>query len=89
MEDEKLSSCILRKISSNSSIFMYPVAFNNEDTVDHVSLYLTPFAFGAPTGGNAPCSNMFVLRHINAYVSNKRPLKFPCAYLNTQERSRN
>ncbi|KRX71707.1 hypothetical protein T06_515, partial [Trichinella sp. T6] len=22
-------------------------------------LYLTPFAFGAPTGGNAPCSNMF------------------------------
>ncbi|KRX84205.1 hypothetical protein T06_12302 [Trichinella sp. T6] len=25
-----------------------------------------------------------VLRHINAYVSNKWPLKFPCAYLNTQ-----
>ncbi|KRX42794.1 hypothetical protein T06_14697, partial [Trichinella sp. T6] len=24
------------------------------------------------------------LRHINAYVSNKWPLKFPCAYLNTQ-----
>ncbi|KRZ50184.1 hypothetical protein T02_16099, partial [Trichinella nativa] len=22
-------------------------------------LYLRPFAFGAPTGGNAPCSNMF------------------------------
>ncbi|KRX71735.1 hypothetical protein T06_4150, partial [Trichinella sp. T6] len=30
-----------------------------------------------------------VLRHINAYVSNKWPLKFPCAYLNTQESSRN
>ncbi|KRX80764.1 hypothetical protein T06_1063 [Trichinella sp. T6] len=29
------------------------------ETVDHVSLYLRPFAFGAPTGGNAPCSNMF------------------------------
>ncbi|KRX50729.1 hypothetical protein T05_117, partial [Trichinella murrelli] len=26
-----------------------------------------------------------VLRQINAYVSNKWPLKFPCAYLNTQE----
>ncbi|KRX70241.1 hypothetical protein T06_11575, partial [Trichinella sp. T6] len=25
-----------------------------------------------------------VLLHINAYVSNKWPLKFPCAYLNTQ-----
>ncbi|KRX33234.1 hypothetical protein T06_3481, partial [Trichinella sp. T6] len=25
-----------------------------------------------------------VLRHINAYVSNKWPLKFPRAYLNTQ-----
>ncbi|KRX31780.1 hypothetical protein T06_8301 [Trichinella sp. T6] len=25
-----------------------------------------------------------VLRHINAYVSSKWPLKFPCAYLNTQ-----
>ncbi|KRX80589.1 hypothetical protein T06_1416, partial [Trichinella sp. T6] len=22
-------------------------------------LYLTPLAFGAPTGGNAPCLNMF------------------------------
>ncbi|KRZ81079.1 hypothetical protein T08_569, partial [Trichinella sp. T8] len=29
-----------------------------------------------------------VLRHINAYVSNKWPLKFPGAYLNTQESSR-
>ncbi|KRY32323.1 hypothetical protein T01_15070 [Trichinella spiralis] len=26
-----------------------------------------------------------VLRQINPYVSNKWPLKFPCAYLNTQE----
>ncbi|KRX35273.1 hypothetical protein T09_12033 [Trichinella sp. T9] len=26
-----------------------------------------------------------VLRQINAYVSNKWPLKLPCAYLNTQE----
>ncbi|KRY21245.1 hypothetical protein T12_6831 [Trichinella patagoniensis] len=26
-----------------------------EETVDHVSLYLTPLAFGAPTGGNVPC----------------------------------
>ncbi|KRX31460.1 hypothetical protein T03_12964, partial [Trichinella britovi] len=25
------------------------------------------------------------LRQINAYVSNKWPLKLPCAYLNTQE----
>ncbi|KRY59577.1 hypothetical protein T03_5044 [Trichinella britovi] len=25
-----------------------------------------------------------VPRHTNAYVSNKWPLKFPCAYLNTQ-----
>ncbi|KRX30199.1 hypothetical protein T05_11498, partial [Trichinella murrelli] len=25
-----------------------------------------------------------VLRQINTYVSNKWPLKFPCAYLNTQ-----
>ncbi|KRX32984.1 hypothetical protein T05_1737, partial [Trichinella murrelli] len=25
-----------------------------------------------------------VLRHINAFMSNKWPLKFPCAYLNTQ-----
>ncbi|KRZ57168.1 hypothetical protein T02_4785 [Trichinella nativa] len=33
MEDEKLSSCILRKISSNSSIFMYPVAFNKSRLV--------------------------------------------------------
>ncbi|KRX75109.1 hypothetical protein T06_6788 [Trichinella sp. T6] len=24
-------------------------------------------------------------RHRNAYVSNKLPLNFPCAYLNTQE----
>ncbi|KRZ91399.1 hypothetical protein T08_10547 [Trichinella sp. T8] len=31
----------------------------SEEAVDHVSLYLRPFAFGAPTGGNAPCSNMF------------------------------
>ncbi|KRY57152.1 hypothetical protein T03_8152 [Trichinella britovi] len=26
-----------------------------------------------------------VLRQINPYVSNKWPLKLPCAYLNTQE----
>ncbi|KRX12575.1 hypothetical protein T07_9987 [Trichinella nelsoni] len=44
MEDEKLSSCMLMKQS--------------EETVDHVSLYLTPLAFGAPTGGSAPCSNI-------------------------------
>ncbi|KRX71743.1 hypothetical protein T06_9947 [Trichinella sp. T6] len=25
-----------------------------------------------------------ISRHINLYVSNKWPLKFPCAYLNTQ-----
>ncbi|KRX55860.1 hypothetical protein T09_3588, partial [Trichinella sp. T9] len=25
-----------------------------------------------------------VLRQINTYVSNKWPLKFPCAYLNAQ-----
>ncbi|KRY57576.1 hypothetical protein T03_5043 [Trichinella britovi] len=31
----------------------------SEETVDHVSLYLTPLAFGAPTGGNALCLNMF------------------------------
>ncbi|KRX23758.1 hypothetical protein T07_14674 [Trichinella nelsoni] len=31
----------------------------SEETVDHVSLYLTPLAFSAPTGGNAPCKNMF------------------------------
>ncbi|KRY57071.1 hypothetical protein T03_2184 [Trichinella britovi] len=31
----------------------------SEKTVDHVSLYLTHLAFGAATGGNAPCSNMF------------------------------
>ncbi|KRY19355.1 hypothetical protein T12_9851 [Trichinella patagoniensis] len=30
-----------------------------------------------------------VPRQINAYVSNKWPLKLPCAYLNTQESSRN
>ncbi|KRY05989.1 hypothetical protein T12_9792, partial [Trichinella patagoniensis] len=30
-----------------------------------------------------------VPRQTNAYVSNKRPLKLPCAYLNTQESSRN
>ncbi|KRX24099.1 hypothetical protein T07_6747, partial [Trichinella nelsoni] len=24
-------------------------------------LYLTPLAFGAPTGGNAPCSNICLL----------------------------
>ncbi|KRX20544.1 hypothetical protein T07_15099 [Trichinella nelsoni] len=29
-----------------------------------------------------------VPRHTNAYVSNKWPLKLPCAYLNTQESSR-
>ncbi|KRX21648.1 hypothetical protein T07_12281, partial [Trichinella nelsoni] len=29
-----------------------------------------------------------VPRQTNAYVSNKLPLKLPCAYLNTQERSR-
>ncbi|KRY32909.1 hypothetical protein T01_10562 [Trichinella spiralis] len=28
-----------------------------------------------------------VLRHINAYVSNKWPLKFACAYLNTHNGS--
>ncbi|KRX24046.1 hypothetical protein T07_8151 [Trichinella nelsoni] len=60
MEDEKLSSCILMKKSSNSSIFMYPVAFNKKaKKLDQVSLYLTPLAFSAPTGGNAPCKNMF------------------------------
>ncbi|KRX62146.1 hypothetical protein T09_13681 [Trichinella sp. T9] len=31
----------------------------SEETVVHVSLYLTPLAFGAPTGGNALCLNMF------------------------------
>ncbi|KRY21177.1 hypothetical protein T12_4418 [Trichinella patagoniensis] len=36
-----------------------------EETVDHVSLYLTPLAFGAPTGGNAPCSNMFGKKILN------------------------
>ncbi|KRY17689.1 hypothetical protein T12_7777 [Trichinella patagoniensis] len=30
-----------------------------------------------------------VLRQINPYVSNKWPLKLPCAYLNTQQSSRN
>ncbi|XP_003370086.1 hypothetical protein Tsp_13494, partial [Trichinella spiralis] len=30
----------------------------SEETVDRVSLYLTPLAFGAPTGGCAPCSNI-------------------------------
>ncbi|KRZ48372.1 hypothetical protein T02_14314, partial [Trichinella nativa] len=29
-----------------------------------------------------------VLRQINPYVSNKWPLKLPCAYLNTQQSSR-
>ncbi|KRX35572.1 hypothetical protein T09_6966, partial [Trichinella sp. T9] len=29
-----------------------------------------------------------VLRQINRYVSNKWPLKLPCAYLNTQQSSR-
>ncbi|KRX71749.1 hypothetical protein T06_7124 [Trichinella sp. T6] len=31
----------------------------SKKTVDHV-LYLTHFAFGFPTGGNAPCSNMWL-----------------------------
>ncbi|KRY21225.1 hypothetical protein T12_7430, partial [Trichinella patagoniensis] len=31
-------------------------------------LYLTPLAFGAPTGGNAPCSNMHA-------IDNIKPLK--------------
>ncbi|KRX64736.1 hypothetical protein T09_7902, partial [Trichinella sp. T9] len=33
------------------------------------------------------CKKRFwkVLRQINPYVSNKWPLKLPCAYLNTQE----
>ncbi|KRY35743.1 hypothetical protein T01_7595 [Trichinella spiralis] len=29
----------------------------SEETVDRVSLYLTPLAFGTPTVGNVPCSN--------------------------------
>ncbi|KRX71369.1 hypothetical protein T06_897, partial [Trichinella sp. T6] len=37
------------------------------------------------------CETRFckVLRQINPYVSNKWPLKLPCAYLNTQQSSRN
>ncbi|KRX38124.1 hypothetical protein T06_2306, partial [Trichinella sp. T6] len=36
------------------------------------------------------CETRFckVLRQINPYVSNKWPLKLPCAYLNTQQSSR-
>ncbi|XP_003378916.1 hypothetical protein Tsp_02590 [Trichinella spiralis] len=72
--------------SSNSSIFIYPVAelfsyahdltsklmhlrLQSEDTVDRVSLYLTSLAFGAPTGGNAPCSNFAFLLYIATSVS--------------------
>ncbi|KRX70221.1 hypothetical protein T06_261 [Trichinella sp. T6] len=72
-------------------VFLYKCFYEHEHCLEETTCFIpSPIAPAKITSSlNFFCNistNTFwkVLRHINAYVSNKWPLKFPRAYLNTQ-----
>ncbi|KRY21822.1 hypothetical protein T12_14149, partial [Trichinella patagoniensis] len=87
----------LEDISRNSSINIHQMEFYFA-LISTLVLFRLPllllkshhpstfFAISRQIRVHTPCDQFWkVLRQINPYVSNKWPLKLPCAYLNTQE----
>ncbi|KRX39486.1 hypothetical protein T06_16914, partial [Trichinella sp. T6] len=83
----------LEEVSRNSCINIHQMEFHSVFSKPLVLFRLPllllkshhPSTFFAISRQIRICETFWkVLRHINAYVSNKWPLKFPRAYLNTQ-----